>query len=744
MEGYVDFSNRRVENARRAIAVVATAVTLYYLYWRYTGTFNLRALFFSWSLFLAEAFGALSAFLFYFTVWRLRQRTPLPPLSGRTVDVFIPTKNETVVILRKTLLACNDLRYPHRTLVLDDGNRPEVKALCEELGCVYHARKSGEHAKAGNLNYGLAQSDAEFIAIFDADHIPLPNFIDRTIGYFVDEKVGFVQTPQEFYNIDSIQHRSNAKTRKIWAEQYLFFSVIQPGRDAWNAAYFVGSCALIRRKTLDDIGGFATGSVTEDMHTSIKIHARGWSSVYHNENLALGIAAETLEPFSIQRQRWGVGNWQVFVRANPLFIRGLTLPQRICYLSSMIYPLEGLQKAVFYITPPIALFLDVLPMRALDISYLAHFIPYFLISTYGFNEMARGVGGHILLEQYSMAKYFMYLKTMIIPFIPKKSKVFSVTPKGKRKSISKMLIIPQYAVILLSLTSITWGLAELLLNLRYDSFIVSVNSFWALYNSGLALTIVSFDYRKLFQRRVEYRMLDSVVTYYRDIGFVDHRREEIAVAINITEDGIAMIMVDKDPACNEFEVDLMLPLKTVRVKCRVVRERTINIDQHSFSEVGMHFIDIAATDKDFLSRYLYSSAVLKLMRDYSHGYQTYIERHFGNRTNLQARAARTLTYFPVEVALDSNGKYPGVIKDVSETGLLLEINRRFISGQELTVEVVVGKRRFALKGYVARDHLHARDIFPVFLVGIQFDKNASSEVENLMNIAHRMEDFILQ
>jgi len=497
-----DFSNKRVELTVRIIAIIAVLVTLYYLYWRIVYTFNPNALFFSWALYGAEVFGAVTTFLFYFSVWKPTTRTSPPPLPDRSVDVFIPTKNESTNVLRKTLLACNDLKYPHRTIVLDDGNRPEVKALCGELQCVYLSREKHADAKAGNINFGLAYSTAEFVAIFDADHVPLPHFIDRIIGYFKDEKVGFVQVPQEFYNIDSFQHRVDRKHKFIWGEQHLFFSLIQPGRDYWNAGYFVGSCAMLRKKALKDIEGIATGSITEDMLTSIRLHAKGWSSVYHNENLAYGIAAETLTPFHIQRQRWGVGNWQVFVRANPFFMRGLSLPQRLCYLSSMIYPLEGIQKMIFYITPPIALFTGVLPMRALDVNYLVHFIPYFAISTFGFNQMARGFGGQIRLEQFSMGKYFTYLKTLVIPFLPKKSKEFKVTPKGEEgKRVPVALILPQAIIFLGSIAAIIWALVQLLLNMRNDSFIVAVNSFWALYNSGLALAIIQFDYKKLFQRR---------------------------------------------------------------------------------------------------------------------------------------------------------------------------------------------------------------------------------------------------
>jgi cellulose synthase (UDP-forming) len=740
----MDFSNRRTENIRRIIAVVAVLVTLYYLYWRYTETFNPAALFFSWALYAAEVFGAVSAFLFYFTVWRPKQRTSLPPLVGRSVDVLIPTKSEPVTVLRKTLLACGDLRYPHRTLVLDDGNRPEVKTLCEELGCVYLARGSSEHAKAGNLNYGLKHSKAEFIAIFDADHVPLPRFIDKLIGYFVDAEVGFVQVPQEFYNVDSIQHRTDRKQRKLWAEQYLFFSVIQPGRDAWNAAYFVGSCAMLRRRALDDIGGFATGSITEDMFTSIRLHAKGWSSVYHNENLAYGIAAETLKPFSIQRQRWGVGNWQVFVRANPLFMRGLTLPQRLCYLSSMIYPLEGLQKIVFYLTPPVALFTGVLPMQALDVNYLLHFIPYFLISTYGFNEMARGVGGQVLLEQYSMAKFFTYLKTMFIPFMPKRSRDFTVTPKGEGSASAPVgLIIPQYTVMLLSFTAILWALVELLLDRRSDRFIVAVNSFWALYNSGLALAIVHFDFKKLVQRRVKFRIPDTVLAFYRPTGDPGGGDGNLAVADDITEEGMAILAIDQVPVGKEFEVDLMLPKMTLRLRCQAVRERIVSVGKYQVSNVGLRFTDISQAAKDILSRYLHASAITKFMRDYALGYETYVARRFGRKSSFHSRAARTFAYIPVEISDESNAHYFAVIKDISETGLLLETGGTVSPGEVLTVEAILGKDRVSIHGRVVRSFPHSSEDFPLSLVGVRFLRDEPEKVGNILEISQQIGDFIL-
>lgn len=659
------------------------------------------------------------------------------------MDVFIPTKDESAAVLRKTLLACNDLRYPHRTLVLDDGNRSEVKALCEELNCIYLARKTHEHAKAGNLNFGLKNSNAEFIAIFDADHVPLPHFIDRLIGYFKDSKVGFVQVPQEFYNIDSIQHRTDRKRKTIWGEQYLFFSLIQPGRDSWNAAYFVGSCAILRRKALDDIGGFATGSITEDQLTSIRIHAKGWSSIYHNENLAFGIAAETLKPFSIQRQRWGVGNWQVFVRANPLLMRGLTLGQRLSYLSSMIYPLEGLQKLIFYLTPPVALFTGVLPMRALDVNYLMHFIPYFVISTYGFNEMSRGVGGQILLEQYSMAKFFTYLKTMFIPFIPKKRKVFKVTPKGEAGRVPIGLIIPQYAVLLFSFTAIVWSLVELFLGQRSDSFIVAVNCFWALYNSGLALAIIHFDYKKLFQRRTEFRIPATVLTFYHPLGEKEGTKANLAVAEDITEEGMAMLAISQVPVGKEFKVGLVLPKTTLHLECKAVQERSISVDKYQVSHVGVRFANITQDSRDLLSRYLHESAIKKFMKDYTLGYRTYIEKRFGKENKYQERAYRSLAYLPLMVMDESGNRSYSVIRDISDTGLLLASRMAWPPGKRLAVDVILGKDIISLSGYVVRVFFQSEE-FVEYQVGIHFEEESSEKVRELMTIASQIGEFILK
>jgi len=177
------------------------------------------------------AWGILNLFLFFLQVWEVKEPPAQPVLEGRTVDVFVPTFNEDPTLLRATLEACVRMDYPHRTYVLDDGRRPEVEALARELGIEYIARPDNRHFKAGNLNYAFERTDGEFVVVLDADHVPEPHFITRLIGYFRDDRLGYVQTPHAFYNFDSFQARLDHANRKYWEEGHLFYYVIQPGRN---------------------------------------------------------------------------------------------------------------------------------------------------------------------------------------------------------------------------------------------------------------------------------------------------------------------------------------------------------------------------------------------------------------------------------------------------------------------------------------------------------------------------------
>src|SRR4051812_41895460 len=313
------------ETAIRIVAAVSLAYAVYWLAWRWTATLNWHAAIFAVTLVVAETYRVVNSALLTLTCWKLTDNEPGAPPASKSVDVYITCYDEPLQLLRRTAIGAKAIRYPHRTYVLDDGKRDEVRAMAAELGVGYVRREGNEHAKAGNLNNALKVTDGEFILQLDADHVPLPIIIDRLLGYFADDKVAFVQSPQDFYNTDSFTHVVHDQGHRLWEENRIFFSLIQPGKDTFNAAFFCGSCGMFRRAALEEIGGFSTGSVTEDMETSIVLHGRGWLSRYHRETLAYGLSPASAAQYHVQRLRWGTGAMQILRKKNPLRYSGLSV-----------------------------------------------------------------------------------------------------------------------------------------------------------------------------------------------------------------------------------------------------------------------------------------------------------------------------------------------------------------------------------------------------------------------------------
>ena len=502
-----------LELPRRILVWVFVAVSAWYLLWR-VGTLNPQAPIFSAVVYGAELFGLGTALLHIFMCWRLTERKAPPPRAGLGVDVFVPTYNESVELVRKTLLAAQAMDYAHTTWLLDDGDRAEMKALAEQLGCRYLARSDNAHANAGNLNHGLAHSSGELVVIFDADHAPRRDFLVKTLGYFDDPTVGFVQTPQDFYNLDSYQHRQRRGGGAVWTEQSLFFRVIQRGKDYWNAAFFCGSCAVVRRSALDAIGGFAVGTVTEDLHTSIRLHAKGYKSIYHAEALAFGVAPESIAPFIGQRVRWGQGAMHVWRKEGLLSHSGLSWAQRINYLASVLTYFDGWQKAIFYIAPVIVLLTGTLPLLTTTPDFLLHFLPYYLLTFWVFEEVGRGYGRSIFIEQYNMARFAAFAWATLAWVAPKMK--FRVTLKGASSRAAARFMAPQWVVMGLNFTAIPVALALLWLGmstLPLDGLIA--NTIWAMVNGLLALAVISFTAVTQSRTRVQYRFKLPLLAEFR-------------------------------------------------------------------------------------------------------------------------------------------------------------------------------------------------------------------------------------
>jgi cellulose synthase (UDP-forming) len=587
---------------RRLVAWAFMVCALWYLSWRAT-TLNPEAYIFSWVLYGAELFGFVTAMLHLFMSWRLTVRNPPPVPEGMSVDIFIPTINEPEAIVRRTLLAARNMDYPHETWLLDDGKRPAMARLAAELGCHYLARDDNRHAKAGNLNHALAQSRNEFIAVFDADHAPQRHFLARTLGYFKDEKLAFVQTPQDFYNLDSYQHRRHRDGRQVWTEQSLFFRVIQRGKDYWNAAFFCGSCAVIRRSALGAIGGFATETVTEDLHTSLRLHMQGFRSVYHAESLAFGLAPDSVSAFLGQRVRWGQGGMKVWRTEGILFNRRLNLAQRLNYFASVLTYFDGWQKAIFYAAPVIVLVTGKLPIFTTAESFLLHFLPYFLLTIWVFEEVGRGYSSFVTTEQYNMARFVAFARATL-GWVTGGRK-FKVTPKGVTANLFEQTrIIPQYLVLALNLYAIPIGY---LFNQKYDWLPaggLAANIVWASVNALLAYSVVTFTTRRKLQR-AEYRFGVPVPVRIREkvawtYGTVD----------NISSAGLrlhAHLGDDRMPG-DTIQGQLWLPGSSLAFEGTIKRVITSHAGGcHHVKAYGLEFNWENQAQRDQLDRFLYGS-----------------------------------------------------------------------------------------------------------------------------------------
>ncbi len=355
---------------------------------------------------LAEMFGLLTVVLFLLSLQRSVRPTPrLAMTASATVDVLIPTMNEPLSILEPTVIGATKIRGVRDVLVLDDGVRAQVRAMAERLGVKYVPRVDNTGAKAGNLNHGLRETDAEFIITLDADHIPLPGFVEQTLGYLDDPNVGFVQSPQSFYNTESFTFRPRRGERGAWHEQEMFYGGVQPTKARTNSAIYTGTSAMLRRAALDSAGGFATDTPTEDIHTSIRLHAKGWRSVYLRTPLAYGLEVENLREYHRTRRRWAVGSLQLLFRHpdSPLRIRGLSLHQRMNYLSAMVAHLQGANRMLYLMTPIAALVTGVAPVEGSYARYGFAFLAFTVVSLWTIVQFGRGHYHMIHSESFGIA-----------------------------------------------------------------------------------------------------------------------------------------------------------------------------------------------------------------------------------------------------------------------------------------------------------------------------------------------------
>ncbi|MCZ7594310.1 MAG: cellulose synthase catalytic subunit [Hyphomicrobium sp.] len=355
----------------------------------------------------------------------------LPPDSLPSVDVYIATYNEPFDVLEKTITGALCLDYPNFNVwVLDDGRRPWLKDFCEAKGAGYITRPDNAHAKAGNINHALTKTNAEFVALFDADFIVQRNFLMRTMGFFFDHKIGIVQLPHTFYNPDPMQ-TNLAVHKTLPDDQRFFFEAIMPSRDAWDAAFCCGSNSVTRREALRSIGdALPTESITEDQLLSLMLLRKGYVTRYLCERLAYGLAPEGLQAFFIQRRRWARGALQILYLATGPLGKDLTLMQRLLFM-----PTHWLSQSLTFVLAPLVplifLWTGVLPMVNVTLEgVISYIIPVILAVVGGICLYAPKQYFPLAMQVLGTFQSFKLLPSIFLTLIKPFGHAFKVTPKG--------------------------------------------------------------------------------------------------------------------------------------------------------------------------------------------------------------------------------------------------------------------------------------------------------------------------
>jgi cellulose synthase (UDP-forming) len=586
----------------RLIALgLGTAIVLRYVYWRTTSTLppinQLEDFIPGLILYLAELYNIGMLFLSLFVVaMPLPRRKSAPPIPAEapTVDVFVPSYNEEPELLATTLSAALAMDYPAGRLtvyLLDDGGTDEkcnadnfvaasaarerratLQKLCEGLGCTYLTRERNISAKAGNLNNGLANSSGELVVVFDADHAPARNFLTETIGYFaLDPKLFLVQTPHFFINPDPLER--NLRTFKAMpSENEMFYGIIQRGLDKWNASFFCGSAAVLRRTALRTTNGFSGRSITEDAETAITLHATGWNSIYVDKPLIAGLQPATFASFIGQRSRWAQGMMQILLYHRPMLKSGLSLPQRLCYSSSALFWLFPFVRLTFLVAPLFYLFFGLEIFTASGAEFIAYVSSYMAVNLMMQNYLYGRYRWPWISELYEFIQSVYLLPAVVSVLINPGKPTFKVTAKSEELGTRRIseLGLPFFiifAVLTLGVVATYWRI----ITEPYNADTTLVVGLWNILNllmAGCALGVVS--------ERPEGRGARRFPVKRRGQISIDGRTAPI-VTENVSVDGVAIRVLSKDfdrlPVNSTgeiaFETSIAMPAGALPV--RVVR-----------------------------------------------------------------------------------------------------------------------------------------------------------------------------
>ncbi|MDJ0659847.1 MAG: glycosyltransferase [Crocosphaera sp.] len=564
--------------SRGLIVTVLIGLTLRYLYWRSLSSLNLSNPIdgiFSVSLFVMELLVIFSSLLQLYLMYHLKDRKREADYYSQkvinqeycpSVDILIPTYNESIFILKRTIMGCILLNYNNKKIyVLDDTNREEVKQLAEDLGCHYISRLDNTHAKAGNLNNALTKTNGELIVVFDADFIPTTNFLERTIGFFQKPKIGLLQTPQTFYNDDPVS-RNLGLEHILNPEEEVFYRQLQLMKDGVGSVLCAGTSFVIRRSYLEEVGGFVTESISEDYFTGIRLSSQGYEVIYLSEKLSAGLAAESISSHISQRLRWGRGTLQAFfIKENPLTIPNLNIRQRLAHLEGLLNWFNVIPRCIFLILPFLYAVSNIIFIKITYDEFIFIFLPYYITQVIVFHWLSDKTRSIIFSDVYTLIGCFPIayntIQVMLKPF----NSQFRVTPKGisrKHYIYNFKLAWPLMLFFIFNLISLSISLFNSSRTIMGINFTV----YWSCYNLliiGVALLA--------FRDKPKPSLYDSFPIRKR-IKIIETNQIILGQTLEISEEG-ATILLDSQ---NYLSATFIVQLSGLKIDSYLIEENRNN------------------------------------------------------------------------------------------------------------------------------------------------------------------------
>ncbi len=561
---------------------MSSFLVLRYFYWRtfYTLSYeDVLSFIGGILLYVAELYGGLMFFLTAFVNIRPLHRKfiPLPAdnSSWPSVDVIIPTYNEPLELVKITLAAATNIDYPKDKLniyLLDDGateeklqandartrnaamhRRSDFMALCDELGIGYLNRKNNLNAKAGNMNAALPHIHGDLILVLDADHAPAIDILHKTVGSFIsDDKVFLVQTPHFFINPDPIEKNLNL-FRRMPSENLMFYGAIQLGLDFWQSSFFCGSAAVLRRKAIDEAGGFEGKTITEDSETALVLHSKGWKSHYVMYPLISGLQPETFSSFMVQRIRWAQGMVQNLIFHNPLLQPKLKIWQKISYLSNMLFWFFPFARLVFLLSPGLFLFFGFKIYNANTWEFFSYTVPYLLALILTNHYLFSRLRWVFLSEIYETLQSLFSIRAVWAVLKDPAHPKFAVTPKMEKleRDFISPLTEPFYWTMAIALLQVGFGVWRCIVYPDQQP-LIAITMFWASFNLLVLLSVLGVLYEQK-QRRGNPRFPVSISAHW---VITRHNQVKEKAAVTLTDLSVGGGRIEVKQALKIHQADL--------------------------------------------------------------------------------------------------------------------------------------------------------------------------------------------